>query len=79
MRPQDYAYDVVAGVSIGAMNGATLSLYEKGDEKAAVDKLLEVWHNIETEKVWESWGYFIIAGLWQPSFLNSKPLHDMVE
>lgn len=43
LDPIDYSYDVVVGVSVGAINAAFFSLYEIGDEKDAVAKLQEMW------------------------------------
>lgn len=43
LDPIDYRYDVVVGVSIGAINAALLALYEPGQEKAAVDELEDLW------------------------------------
>ncbi len=34
--PEDYKYDVVVGVSIGAINSAILALYPPGQEAAAI-------------------------------------------
>lgn len=39
LLPEDYKYDVVVGVSIGAINAAILSLYPPGEEKAAIAEL----------------------------------------
>jgi len=33
LDPQDVAYDVVVGVSIGGMNAGMFATYQKGDEK----------------------------------------------
>ena len=35
MSPDDSQYDVISGVSIGAINGLGFSFFEKGDEDAA--------------------------------------------
>ena len=39
LSPDDIAYDVVSGVSGGAINAVLLSEFEKGQEKAAADKM----------------------------------------
>jgi predicted acylesterase/phospholipase RssA len=43
MEPIDIAYDVIAGVSIGAINAALFSIYKRGDEKEAIQNLLNLW------------------------------------
>lgn len=39
LDPIEYAYDVISGVSVGAINGAILSFYETGDEINAFAEL----------------------------------------
>lgn len=34
---EEIAYDVIVGVSIGAMNGATLSIFPPGEEREAIE------------------------------------------
>ena len=36
LDPIDVAYDVVAGVSVGAINAGIFSSYKRGDEKLAI-------------------------------------------
>ena len=55
LEPIDYQYDVVVGVSIGAINGAMFATFAKGDEKAAVEKLEEVWNTYTAEDFWRLW------------------------
>ena len=38
--PKEYSYDVIAGVSVGAMNGALLSVYDHGDENKGIEELV---------------------------------------
>lgn len=45
MDPIEYQYDVVGGVSVGAINAAFIALYPKGEELAAVLRLEELWLN----------------------------------
>ena len=37
LDPVEYSYDVVVGVSVGAINAAVLGIYEKGEEKQAIE------------------------------------------
>ena len=39
LPPQEVAYDVVAGVSIGAIAASTIATFRIGDEKRAIEKL----------------------------------------
>jgi len=74
------SYDMIAGVSVGALNGSFLAQYQKEDFKEAVEKLKIIWDNLETSKVhraWRPFGKLMIP--WRPSVFNSTPLHDFVE
>lgn len=72
-------YDVLCGVSVGALNSAFLSLYPKEQEKDAVANLDNIWQNIDNSKVRKNWLPFgMIHGLWLDSVYNSQPLIDLV-
>ena len=43
LDPIDIAYDVLAGVSIGAMNAAYLATFERGEEAEGIKALLHLW------------------------------------
>lgn len=73
-------YDIVCGVSVGALNAATLAMYSHGQEKQAVEDMLETWMSIKTSAVKKWWlplGY--IHALWKGSLYNSEPLIDFVK
>jgi len=55
MIPIEYAYDVVVGVSCGAINAAMLAIYERGFEKVAIDFLLKLWGTIPITDFWSNW------------------------
>lgn len=41
-----YAYDVVTGVSAGALNTGAISLFAPGDERNMVEFLSFMWNNL---------------------------------
>jgi NTE family protein len=72
-------YDFFAGVSVGALNSAYMSLYPKGQEKNAVSNLYNIWMGIDNAKVRKNWFPFgVVSALWKDSLYNSQPLIDMV-
>lgn len=76
---EEVAYDVVVGVSIGAVNAATIGMYEKGRESEAFDTLVDYWSDLETNQIfvnWPSWGP--LAGLWRNSLFDDTPTHTRV-
>jgi NTE family protein len=74
-----YKYDIYCGVSVGALNSAFLGMFKTGEEKEALNKLLELWHSIDTDKIYKRWCPFgRWHALWKPSFYNSDPLQKLV-
>ena len=45
--PADYAYDVITGVSAGAINTGFTALWETGQEKEMSEKLSDLWASIQ--------------------------------
>ena len=45
LDPIEYAYDVISGVSVGAINGAMLAFYPPGEEKNALAELENLYMN----------------------------------
>lgn len=43
LDPSEYRYDVVVGVSVGAINAAVIGIHEPGEEKEAIRTLEEIW------------------------------------
>ena len=49
------SWDVVTGVSIGAINGAGLSLHDIGDEETATTWLMSLWKSLSASDIYQSW------------------------
>jgi predicted acylesterase/phospholipase RssA len=63
-----FAYDVVTGVSIGAINTAGVSLWKPGSEWDMVDWLSDTWANMASNKVFVDWHPLgIVTGLLKKS------------
>lgn len=72
-------YDILCGVSVGALNTSFLSQFKTGEERKSYAELLKLWHTIDHDKIYKKW--FLVrelAGLWKPSLYNSQPLMDLV-
>ena len=48
----DVHWDVVSGVSIGAINAATISMFKVGEEAKASEFLLNLWRNIQAKDLY---------------------------
>jgi len=72
-------YDILCGVSVGALNVSHISMYSKEDQIIALDNLINVWTNISTPAVRKNWFPFReLSFFWKSSLYNSQPLIDLV-
>jgi len=80
LDPIEYQYDVVVGVSIGAINAAIFALHPPGDEKKALKELVELWETYKSQDMWRVWpGSNLLGGIWKDAFLDSTPLANMIK
>lgn len=80
-------YDLLCGVSVGAINCGFLAMFRHGQESESIQKLEKVWRDLKTSDIyidWANWpkpfcylGY--IKALWKPSFYNSAPLISLIQ
>ena len=78
LPPEDVQYDVVSGISVGAINGLYISTFEKGDEKNMIQSLKERWTQLSRDQVFEPWNESwlnIAQAIYnRPSLLDNEPL-----
>lgn len=74
-------WDVVTGISVGAINGVKLAQYEKGQEEQATQEMLDLWRTLTREDILSDWplggvvrGFFYKTALW-----DDQPLIDFME
>jgi len=46
-------YDIIAGTSVGAINGSYIAQYKAGEEKQAIQGLVEVWSTINDARIFK--------------------------
>ena len=56
-------YDIITGVAGGAINGALLSDFAKGQEAQAADKMKTFWEGTATQDMYEEWMGGLLDGL----------------
>ena len=62
-EPTDYAYDVITGVSAGALNTGMFATWEKGDEYNMSEAISNSWASIHSnDEIFTTWN-----GEWPPS------------
>lgn len=79
IRDEGARYDVVTGVSVGALIAAFLAQYPKTLGPVAVADVAELFLSLESEYVWRKWSLGYMSSLWKPSALNASPLRELVE
>lgn len=72
-------YDIICGVSVGAINGSFLAQYHHGQEKLAASDMSKMWSGLNTSKIYKRWMPFgILHALWNKSFYDSSPLRKLI-
>jgi len=73
-------YDIMCGISVGAINSAYLAQTPKGNPRAAFAKLLDLWNQVDNDKIKKQWFPFReITSLWKSSVYNTEPLQQWIK
>ena len=76
----DVAYDVVSGISAGAINSGAIALWDPMDGKEMSEWLVGMWQNMTSNKVYQLWPGGFEEGLMnQSGILNSDPLLETMK
>lgn len=70
LEPFEYEYDIVSGVSVGALNSAILALYPKGQEQKGVEELEKLYLEKPFTELWDFWPWRWISPFYKPSFVD---------
>lgn len=72
-------YDILCGVSVGAINCSFIGMFDHGQEEKAAKVLSERWLKLDTSKIYKRWSPFgRWHALWKQSFYDSAPLKDLI-
>lgn len=72
-------YDILTGISVGAINAAYLAQFPKGNGREGFQALLDLWEQVEPRKIKRNWfPWWLAAALWKPSVYNSAPLQAWI-
>lgn len=72
-------YDILCGISVGALNCAFMSMFTKEQEEDALGSLLNFWQTVTNATVLKRWFPFgRLHGLWLSSMYNSAPLINLI-
>ncbi len=81
LSPEEVQYDVVSGISVGALNGAMVAIIEKGKEKEVAEELLKSWRSVTgPETIYKDWPFGgVIRGLlFQSGLYDTSPEYDFL-
>ena len=78
-NPDDFQWDVVSGISGGAINTGAMSVWAKEDGLAMSEWVSDKWVNLTTPEIWKFWPGGITEGLTTaPSLVDSTPLLEFM-
>jgi len=72
-------YDIITGVSVGAINASYMAQFPIGKEIECIIQLENLWDSLSSENVYDN--HFPLGkaeALWKPSVYDSKPLKKIV-
>lgn len=74
-------WNVVSGVSTGALNACGCAQFHMGREKEMSDFLVETWKSLNgSESTYVKWPHGDLEGLFfRPSLYDSSPLHEFIK
>lgn len=75
----EFAWDYISGVSIGAINASNISLYAKGDEKAAIKELEKLYFSYSTSDFFTFWPTIVFEPLWKSAMTDNTGMVNMLE
>jgi predicted acylesterase/phospholipase RssA len=75
----DVTWDVVSGVSAGALNAGGIGIFAVGDELNMADWLVNLWETTETKDIWVEWTEGILWGMFNESgIFDDTPLLNLL-
>jgi NTE family protein len=79
MAEQGRDYEILTGISVGALNTASLSQVKLGDPQGAWVRLAGLWDRVENRNIRKNWRFFgKLAALWKQSIFDAQPLIDWI-
>lgn len=79
MTPADFAWDVVTGVSAGALNSAGISLWEPSQGKEMSEWLQTTWLSLTDASVYVNWpGGFVQGVTTESGVFDNTPLLNLI-
>lgn len=72
-------YNILCGVSVGAINVLQLGLTQFGNPRESYQLLYNKWKNVSKENIYRDWEPFgKLSALWRQAVYDCSPLHDLI-
>ncbi len=72
-------YDILCGVSVGAINVSFLSQFTAGQEIEASEQMKDWWLKLDNNKIYQRWKPFgRLHSIWRSSVYDSAPLQELI-
>lgn len=79
LDPADFSYDVVSGVSAGAINAGGIAMFAPEDGLAMSEWIVQMWRNMTTGGIYRDWPIGIVEGfLFENGVYDNSPLLELV-
>lgn len=79
MKDEKRDYEILTGVSVGALNVAYLSQAKQGNAPEAWEALHGMWKGIRGNgSIFKKWAWWPMSVAWKPSLYSTQPLRDLV-
>lgn len=73
-------YDILCGVSVGAINVLQLGLTQLGNPKQSYKLLYNKWKDVSKENIYKDWEPFgKLSALWRKAIYDCSPLRDLIK
>ena len=78
--PEDFKFDVMTGVSAGAINTGVMAGWEIGTEKELADWGSDLWNNLSSSDIYQDWALGKVSGaLIMSGLLDNAPLYNFLQ
>src|SRR5271157_3363412 len=72
-------YEILCGVSVGAINVSFLAQFAIGQEVEAVEQMKNWWLKLDDDKIYRRWKPFgRLHSIWRSSVYDSAPLQELI-
>lgn len=83
LTERGFMWDIITGVSVGALNTSFLAMYNVRDQRQAAIDLVELWDTCVTSnasiyKGWAPWILTYVPAIWKGSVYNTQPLKELL-